>query len=100
MPNSEATPAATIPRGPTQLMKALSRHVSSDCRKLQNTPSGRASTTTIRKTNRLSRVRTSVIWSTVMLAESRMNSNEMRSSVRLSLKSRMSCRKGTSRFAK
>ncbi len=46
-PNNDAIPAATIPRGPTQLMNIRSLSFKEDLKVLKNTPIGRKTKTTI-----------------------------------------------------
>ena len=47
LPNNEAIPAATIPRGPTQLINNFSLNLKEDPLALKNTPNGLIIKTTI-----------------------------------------------------
>ncbi len=93
-PNKEAIPAATIPRGPTQLINSFSLVLSPDFRVLRKTPNGRNTKMITAIKIAVSQRKTTCSSSIFTLAESRMNNTEISNTLNDSLKYNNSLRLG------
>ena len=85
-PNKDAIPAATIPRGPTQLIKTFSLSFNEEPLVLKKTPIGRITKTTTAKSIAVFQLYISNKSSILMLAANKMNKIEISNTLKDSLK--------------
>ena len=92
LPKSEAIPAATIPRGPTQLMKSRSFSFKFEPQVLKNTANGLITNTTTANKMAVSQVYKSIRSLMLIFAASKMNKIDISKTLSDSLKYKSSLR--------